>query len=297
MQRRKRERPQLQALELSVTVSPGDSSTKLALFEAMVHHLLYIRGQIAAPFRQLVQALSAHDREQAAQAQAQPSPGSRAREAQFRKLRAFVDDVTSSLAALEVVCAGDEGSPQQVIASLSLLMGSSASTPKEMATLHFDCSGSGSSNSSNVNSNSLDSLRRKLVRELITYSPFDDADVAADGGPTANSDASGVKPPPPTSIFFSVALRGGGAAVMPAGAEVYGRREGFRPLLRRNSAAPLCVWVGSQPAVADTSTGSVGEGEAGGTGEEAGMDVENGEVVFVLKRGVRALRKSVSTVL
>lgn len=259
MQRRKRERPQLQALELSVTVSPGDSSTKIALFEAMVHHLLYIRGQIAAPFRQLVQALSAHDREQAAQAQAQaqPSTGSRAREAQFRKLRAFVDDVTSSLAALEVVCAGDEGSPQQVIASLSLLMGSSASTPKEMATLHFDCSdsGSNSSSSSSVNSNSLDSLRRKLVRELITYSPFDDADVAADGGPTANSDASGVKPPPPTSIFYSVALRGGSAAVMPAGAEVYGRREVFRPLLRRNSAAPLCVWVGSQPAAAGASAG------------------------------------------
>jgi len=252
-------------VEFSLTSSLKNEA-KIALFEALLHHMLYIRGQIAVPFRELVEALSRLQDDSA------PTRGQRfALQSKVRKLDTFVTDVNDAIDGLHAVSSGSE------IASLSLVLGASAAAPREMSTLYFN---ENTSSSGNVNT---DVLKRRLIRELINYSPFDSSKLLP-----GDAGSSGNKALPATSIFLSVMLReyeGVAVSGMGAHSSLYGRRDGYHPLLRRKSAAPLAVHVTSAEAGAQND-----DGDGGGGGAEEG-------IVFVLKRGVRPLRKNVTSVL
>lgn len=119
MHRLSRERPAPIILPLQLPMpQAGLASTnalKVALFESLVHHILYIRGQIAVPFRELVQTVNAFEAASNPQnvlphppnpnhtSNHKPSPAqlpthTHIRHAsQHRKLSTFVRDVTAAM--------------------------------------------------------------------------------------------------------------------------------------------------------------------------------------------------------
>ena len=256
--------------EATVAVGAVDAAVQAGVAEALLHHMLFMRGQIPVPFRQLQQCVDdfgAAEAAAAAGAGGALARGHLRKRSHMRKLQRYVEEMSGVCQGVSELCR-DLGT----VRSVSFMFGASATVPREMVTLSFSTAAAAAASSTRPD---VDGIKRKVVREVI--GSFSDL-------PCINL--------PSTCLYVSVTCNCNHSTPPPQnltgeGASLFSIREGFSPTLRRNRGMPLLSVALEAPARAklDQATLPAAANASASAGDE------HQQVVFVLRRAVRGLSK------
>lgn len=302
-------RQKREVVQLSINVATDGvfcAQGQSLAFESLLHHILFMRGQIPLPFKNLQTAVTAFKNGINSAAVAEHSDTVRTlsnvkRQSLMRQLDRYCSDISDLCRSVEQIC------QTLLVRSISLIFGASAASPRELITLSFP----GSTNEMGVdigNSTNrfesmsqmekkaqLDSMQRKIVRELVgSCSDLQCSPSVA----CALFVAVTVIPAADTSAAISNQCIADPPYDGPGFSSLFAPRDGFRvPTVRgRVGPPPLAVALQSttqtmnngNPSAMDVSpTSDVVVDYIPGVGEEEWR-------VYVLKKGIRPLRKSAS---
>ena len=265
-----RRRAEAQILPRAATVAVGavDAAVQAGVAEALLHHMLFMRGQIPVPFRQLQQCVDDFGAAEAAAAAGVGGALARGhlrKRSHMRKLQRYVEEMSGVCQGVSELCR-DLGT----VRSVSFMFGASATVPREMVTLTFSTAAAAAAASSSTRPD-VDGIKRKVVREVI--GSFSDL-------PCINL--------PSTCLYVSVTCNCNHSTPPPQnltgqGASLFSIREGFSPTLRRNRGMPLLSVALEAPARAKSDQATLPAAASAGD--------EHQQVVFVLRRAVRGLSK------
>ena len=179
--------------------------------EALLHHVLFMRGQIPLPFRDLQASMDEFVRAEAAGALHQTLRSIKGR-SHKRKMQRYVAELSAVCLGLRELCQSN------TVESISFMFGASASAPREMVTLHFDSGGGAGAD--------VEGVKRKIIREVIG---------ALSDVPVINL--------PSTSLFVSVTVSAlaSSTPVVLSPDSLFSIRDHFRPALRKRGMPLLQV--------------------------------------------------------
>jgi len=268
------------ALTVRVSADALTGSVRALLFESLLHHVLFMRGQIPVPFGELEACLTTAAAAETAEF-VEPAPRSRPgfggggvstirKQSELRKLQRYVDEVALICQGVRQLCLAV---PTE---SISIYFGSSATSPREMITLQFASKnqatgiGGGGNNGGGGGEKSRETelMSRKLIREMVV----------------AFSEAPPAALPKSSALFVSIAVDGCcvGQWRDGQGAEAFALRDGFRATPRKRGPPPIFVTIDAG-ATSSSSTSAPAPSPAA--------------AVFVSRRGVRGLKRSTTACL
>jgi len=248
------------AVTVVVRVPSLDAASRAGTAEALLHHMLFMRGQIPAPWAAVAKCADDYAK---AEEQEQPSSVRRKR-SHVRKLQRYVAEVSEAVQGLHRLC----GDLDAAVRSISFMFGASATAPRELVTLSFTVADPVAVSASGTSRVDVDAIKRKVIREVIG---------AFSSLPTTEL--------PATALFISITATTSSSAAVAAdiasslgsaGPCPFSVRDGFRPTPRKRGCPPLCVTLETTTPPSPLQLG----GEA------------TGVTVFVLRRGIKAISPS-----
>jgi hypothetical protein len=250
------------ALTFRVSADALTGPARALLFESLLHHVLFMRGQIPVPFGDLEACLTKAAAAEFQSPQApRPRPGfcggvsTIRKQSELRKLRRYVDEVVLICQGVRQFCLAV---PTERI---SIYFGSSAKSPREMVTLQFASKNQATSFGGGERGKETDLMSRKLIREMLI----------------AFSESPPAALPKSSALFVSIACQDG-QGIEGQGAEVFALRDGFRAVPRKRGPPPIVLTIDAI--------------DPGG-----GASYSPAPAIFVSRRGVRGLQRGTAACL
>ena len=252
------------ALTFRVSADALTGPARALLFESLLHHVLFMRGQIPVPFGDLEACLTKAAAAEFQSPQApRPRPGfcggvsTNRKQSELRKLRRYVDEVVLICQGVRQFCLAV---PTERI---SIYFGSSAKSPREMVTLQFASKNqaTGFGGGGGERGKETDLMSRKLIREMVI----------------AFSESPPAALPKSSALFVSIACQDG-QGIEGQGAEAFALRDGFRAVPRKRGPPPIVLTIDAI--------------DPGG-----GASYSPAPAIFVSRRGVRGLQRGTAACL